>query len=76
MAFFAEDEMNAKTALSGLILLLLIGKPFHRVSFRVAEIGEPKLKIRDRVVAFKQAVGFGGAVILTASPAKLHDIFP
>jgi hypothetical protein len=46
------------------------------VAFRVAEIGEPKLKIRDRVVAFKQAVGFGGAVILTAATAKLHETFP
>jgi hypothetical protein len=53
-----------------------LGKPFRRVAFRVAEIGEPKLKIRDRVVAFKQEVGFGGGVTLTASAAKLHEIFP
>ena len=53
-----------------------LDKPFRRVAFRVAEIGEPKLKIRDRVVAFKQAVGFGGAVILTAATAKLHETFP
>ena len=53
-----------------------LGKPFRRVAFRVAEIGEPKLKIRDRVVAFKQEVGFGGSVILTASAAKLHETFP
>jgi hypothetical protein len=34
------------------------------------------MRIRDRVVAFKQEVGFGGAVILTASAAKLHETFP
>jgi hypothetical protein len=53
-----------------------LDRPFRRVAFRVAEIGEPKLKIRDRVVAFKQEVGFGGGVILTASPATLHETFP
>jgi hypothetical protein len=47
-----------------------LGKPFRRVMYRVSEIGNPKLKIRDRVVAFKQEVGFGGAVILTAAAAK------
>ena len=53
-----------------------LDKPFRRVIFRVAEIGDPKMRIRDRVVAFKQAVGFGGGVILTASAAKLHETFP
>jgi hypothetical protein len=52
-----------------------LGKPFRRVAFRVAEIGEPKLRIRDRAVAFKQEVGFGGAVILTAATPKWHEIF-
>jgi hypothetical protein len=41
-------------------------KPFTQVVYRVGEIGDPKLKIRDRVVAFKKQVGFGGAVVLTA----------
>jgi hypothetical protein len=53
-----------------------LGKPFRRVMHRVSEIGNPKLKIRDRVVAFKQAVGFGGAVILTASAIRLHEAIP
>jgi hypothetical protein len=51
-----------------------LGKPFRRVAFRVAEIGEPKLKIRDRVVAFKQEVGFGGGVMLTVAMPKWHEI--
>jgi len=46
------------------------------VIYRVSEIGDPKMRIRDRTVAFKREVGFGGAVILTASPATLHETFP
>ena len=45
-----------------------IGKTFRRVTYRVAEIGNPTMKILTRVIAFKQEVGFGGAVLLTASP--------
>jgi hypothetical protein len=45
-----------------------IGKAFRRVTYRVAEIGNPTMKIRTRVIDFKQEVGFGGAVLLTASP--------
>jgi len=53
-----------------------LGKPVRRVIYRVSEIGDPKMRIRDRTVAFKQEVGFGGAVILTASAATLHETFP
>jgi len=53
-----------------------LGKPVRRVIYRVSEIGDPKMRIHDRTVAFKQEVGFGGAVILTASAAKLHETFP
>ncbi len=53
-----------------------LGKPVRRVIYRVSEIGDPKLRIRDRVVAFKQEVGFGGGVILTASAATLSETFP
>ncbi len=45
-----------------------IGKAFRRVTYRVAEIGNPTMKIQTRVIAFKEEVGFGGAVLLTASP--------
>ncbi len=44
-----------------------ISKPFTRLVFRVGEIGDPKLKIRDKVVALEREVGFGGTVILTLS---------
>jgi hypothetical protein len=51
-----------------------LGKPFRRVMYRVSEIGNPKIRIRDRAVAFKQEVGFGGGVILTAATPKWHEI--
>jgi hypothetical protein len=43
-----------------------LSKPFNHLVYRVGEIGDPKLKVRDRVVTFKEQVGFGGAVVLTA----------
>jgi hypothetical protein len=51
-----------------------LGKPFRRVMYRVSEIGDPKMRIRDHVVAFKQVVGFGGGVILTAATPKWNEI--
>ena len=46
-----------------------LGRPFTRVVHRVGEIGNPRLKIGNRWVAFKEEVGFGGGVVLTATPA-------
>jgi hypothetical protein len=46
-----------------------LAKPFKQVVYRVGEIGDPKMKIRDRVVEFKQEVGFGGAVVLSVRNA-------
>ena len=43
-----------------------LAKSFQQVVYRVAEIGEPKMKIRNQVVEFKKEVGFGGGIILTA----------
>jgi hypothetical protein len=43
-----------------------LAKPFQQVVYRVAEIGEPKMKIRDQILDFKKEVGFGGGIILTA----------
>jgi hypothetical protein len=42
-----------------------LAKPFREVVYRVGEIGEPKMKIRDRLVDFKKEVGFGGRIVLT-----------
>ena len=46
-----------------------LAKPFRKIVYRVAEIGEPKMKIRDCLVDFKKEVGFGGRIILTVKSA-------
>jgi hypothetical protein len=46
-----------------------LAKPFREVVYRVSEIGEPKMKIRDRLVDFKKEVGFGGRIVLTVKSA-------
>ena len=47
-----------------------LSRPFRHIAYRVAEIGEPRMRVRGREVDFKQEVGFGGSVILTAAAAK------
>jgi len=42
-----------------------LAKPFREVVYRVGEIGEPKMRIRDHLVDFKKEVGFGGRIVLT-----------
>jgi hypothetical protein len=44
-----------------------LSKPFHRLVFRIGEIGRPKLKIGSRLYDLEKEVGFGGAVVLTLS---------
>jgi len=51
-----------------------LNRPFRRILYRVGEIGEPKMRVRSRVVDFKQEVGFGGRVMLTAAEAKAFEI--
>ncbi len=51
-----------------------LDRPFARVVFRIGEIGEPHLSVRGHTFALKQAVGFGGRVILAARHARLHDL--
>jgi hypothetical protein len=51
-----------------------LARPFKRMIFRVGEIGDPKLKIKGRVIEFKQEVGFGGGVVLTATNAGIVDV--
>lgn len=48
--------------------------PVVRVVYRVSEVGNPRMKIGDRVIDFKQEVGFGGAVVLRARAARLYEI--
>jgi hypothetical protein len=49
-------------------------RPFSRIVYRVGEIGDPKLQLKNRTIAFKQEAGFGGRVILTADRPALHEI--
>lgn len=48
-------------------------KPFQQVVYRVGEIGHPRLSVRGQVLDLKQAVGFGGRLILTARRAKVFE---
>ncbi|MHC1730127.1 MAG: hypothetical protein AB9866_29710 [Syntrophobacteraceae bacterium] len=44
-----------------------LDKSIHQVTYRVSEIGNPSMKIRNRLVDFKKEVGFGGAITLSAA---------
>ena len=45
-------------------------RPYTDVIFRIGEIGNPHMAVRGRVVAFKDAVGFGGRVhLMTGRPS-------
>jgi hypothetical protein len=44
-----------------------LSRPFSRIVFRVGEIGNPVLRIRDRSLQLTKEAGFGGAVILESS---------
>jgi hypothetical protein len=51
-----------------------LSRPFRRIVYRIGEIGDPKLQVRNRSVSFKQAAGFGGRVVLTATRPALYEI--
>ncbi len=50
-----------------------LSRPVRRVVFRVGEIGDPAITVRHRIVRFAEEVGFGGAVLLTARPARFRE---
>ncbi len=51
-----------------------LSRPFRRIVYRVGEIGDPKMQVRNKTVAFRQAAGFGGRLILTATRPALYEI--
>ena len=51
-----------------------LSRPFRRLVYRIGEIGDPKMHIQNRTVAFRQAAGFGGRLVLTATRPALHEI--
>lgn len=53
-----------------------LSKSFKKVVYRVGEIGDRKLRVGDRLRAFREEVGFGGGVVLTATISSLLDSAP
>lgn len=51
-----------------------LSRPFRRIVYRIGEIGDPKMQVRDRIVVFKEVAGFGGRLILTATRPAIHEI--
>ena len=51
-----------------------LSRPFRRIVYRIGEIGDPKMQVRNRTVSFKEAAGFGGRLVLTATRPALHEI--
>lgn len=51
-----------------------LSRPFRRIVYRIGEIGDPKMQVQNKTVAFKQAVGFGGRLILTTTRPALYEI--
>jgi hypothetical protein len=51
-----------------------LSRPFRRIVYRIGEIGDPKMRVENRTVSFKQAAGFGGRLILTTTRPALYEI--
>ncbi len=49
-------------------------KPFTQIIYRIGEIGNPQMRIRDRVVDFKREVGFGGRIVLATRAPRAYEI--
>ncbi|MBN2437160.1 MAG: hypothetical protein JXL20_01005 [Deltaproteobacteria bacterium] len=50
-----------------------LSRPFFRIVYRIGEIGDPRIQVKNRTAALKKAAGFGGRVILTAARPKLYE---
>lgn len=51
-----------------------LNRPLSRLVYRIGEIGNPRLRVRDRAIEFKPLVGFGGRVVLETAPARLYQV--
>lgn len=51
-----------------------LSRPFRRIVYRVGEIGDPKIHVQNRTVAFLESAAFGDRLILTANRPALHEI--
>jgi hypothetical protein len=52
-----------------------LSKSFTRIIFRVGEIGDPKLKVKNQSIRLIEQVGFGGAVLLVARKPGFLSLF-
>ncbi len=50
-----------------------LSRPVSRVVFRVGDIGDPRIRVGQRVVQLSREVGFGGAVLLVARRPSLYE---
>jgi hypothetical protein len=50
-----------------------LSRPFSRIVYRIGEIGNPQIRVKNKTAALKKAAGFGGRVILTTARPKLYD---
>lgn len=53
-----------------------LDRPFTRIVYRVGEIGNPAMRVRDDRVDFKREVGFGNRVVLEAESVNLYESLP
>ena len=51
-----------------------LSRPFSRIVYRIGEIGDPRIMVKNKTAALKKAAGFGGRVILTTARPKLYEI--
>ena len=49
-------------------------RPFSRIVYRIGEIGDPRLGVRNRTVSLAEKAGFGGRMILTAARPTVGEI--
>jgi hypothetical protein len=50
-----------------------LNRPFSRIVYRIGEIGNPHIRVKNKTAALKKAAGFGGRVILTTASPKLYE---
>ena len=50
-----------------------LSRPFRRIVYRIGEIGNPQIRVKNKTAALKKAAGFGGRVILTTTRPKLYE---
>jgi hypothetical protein len=51
-----------------------LSRPFSRIVYRIGEIGDPQIRVKNKTAALKKAAGFGGRVVLTTAKPTLYEI--